>query len=261
VIPLRDNLPTSRTPIVTIALIAANVLAYFLWQRGGLHLGSPPASDAHYQENLIRYASIPFEITHPGKQCVPSQTGAFVCSTAFGHRFDLPPTWLTVLTSMFMHGGLLHLGGNMLFLWIFGNNVEDSMGRVKFLIFYLLAGLAATALQVIVGPDSRVPNLGASGAIAGVLAGYLVLFPRARVATVVFIVFFFTIIELPAMIFLVIWFAQQALFGYFDLTDPRGGGGGVAYFAHIGGFVFGLLAVKLVADQARAQRQRWMVGR
>ena len=260
-IPLRDNLPTAKTPIVTIALIAANVLAYFLWQRGGLHLGSPPDTNVHYQENLVRYASIPFEITHPGKQCVPSQTGAFACSATFGQRFDLPPTWLTVFTSMFMHGGLLHLGGNMLFLWIFGNNVEDSMGRVKFVIFYLLAGLAATALQVIVGPTSKVPNLGASGAIAGVLAGYLVLFPRARVATVIFIVFFFTIIELPAMIFLVIWFAQQALFGYFDLTDPTGGGGGVAYFAHIGGFVFGLLAVKLFADQARAQRQRWMVGR
>jgi membrane associated rhomboid family serine protease len=257
VIPLRDNLPTSRTPIVTIALIVANVAAYFFWQRGGLSLGDP--SGQHFAENLWRYASIPFEITHPGKQCVPVQQ-AVACGTP-APGLDLPPTWLTVFTSMFMHGGLLHLGGNMLFLWIFGNNVEDSMGRVKFVIFYLLAGLAATALQVIVGPTSKVPNLGASGAIAGVLAGYLVLFPRARVATVIFIVFFFTIIELPAMIFLVIWFAQQALFGYFDLTDPTGGGGGVAYFAHIGGFVFGLLAVKLFADQARAQRQRWMVGR
>jgi membrane associated rhomboid family serine protease len=259
VIPLRDNLPTSRTPVVTIALIVANVAAYFLWQRGGLSLGEP--SSPHYLDNLVRYASVPFEITHPGKQCVPATSGEWVCSAAFGARFDLPATWLTVFTSMFMHGGLLHLGGNMLFLWIFGTNVEDSMGRLKFLAFYVLAGLAATALQVLVGPDARVPNLGASGAIAGVLAGYLVLFPRARVVTVVIIVFFFTVLELPAMVFLVIWFAQQALFGYFDLAGPSAGGGGVAYFAHIGGFLFGLLTVKLFAGRSRVEGHRWAVGR
>src|SRR5690242_14177217 len=141
---------------------------------------------------------------------------------------------------MFMHGGLLHLGGNMLFLWIFGNNVEDSMGPVKFLVFYLVGGVAATALQTVVDVSSDVPNIGASGAVAAVLGGYLVLFPRARVVTVVILIFFFTILELPAMIFLVIWFAQQALFGYLGLTNPGGSGGGVAYFAHIGGFAFGL---------------------
>jgi membrane associated rhomboid family serine protease len=249
VIPLRDNLPTAKTPVVTIGLIAANVIAYFFWQRGGFSLGDP--SNAHYICNLQDHASIPYEITHPGKQVVIAQ----------GCPLPTAATWTTVFTSMFMHGGLLHLGGNMLFLWIFGNNVEDSMGRVKFLVFYLLAGIAATALQVLVGPNARVPNLGASGAIAGVLAGYLVLFPGARVATVVFIVFFFTILELPAIVFLVIWFAQQALFGYFDLVNPGGGGGGVAYFAHIGGFAFGLLAVKLFADRAKVQRQRWAIGR
>jgi membrane associated rhomboid family serine protease len=157
---------------------------------------------------------------------------------------------------MFMHGGLLHLGGNMLFLWIFGNNVEDSMGPVKYVAFYLLAGLAATAGQVLVDPSSTVPGIGASGAIAGVLGGYLILFPRARVVTVVFIIFFFTILELPALVFLVIWFAQQALFGYFDLFQPSGGGGGgVAYFAHIGGFVFGLALVKVFASEERRRRQ------
>jgi membrane associated rhomboid family serine protease len=253
VIPLRDNLPTSRTPIVTIALIVANVAAYFLWQRGGLHLGDPPSSDTHYFCNLQDHAFFPYELTHYGKQLSPFRS---VCGPATA------ATWTTVFTAMFMHGGLLHLGGNMLFLWIFGNNVEDSMGRVKFFVFYILAGLAATALQVLVGPTAKVPNLGASGAIAGVLAGYLVLFPRARVATVIFIVFFFTIIELPAMLFLIVWFAQQALFGYFDLTQPgSGGGGGVAYFAHVGGFVFGLLTVKLLADQTRVQRQRWAIRR
>src|SRR5215217_4809894 len=129
------------------------------------------------------------------------------------------------------------------------------MCRVRYVAFYLLAGLAATLLQVIVGPDSQVPNIGASGAIAGVLGAYLLLFPRARVVTVVFIIFFFTILELPALFFLGVWFLQQALFGYFDLLQPTGGGGGVAYFAHIGGFVFGLALVKLFADEARRRRQ------
>ncbi len=119
---------------------------------------------------------------------------------------------------MFMHGGLLHLGGNMLFLWIFGNNVEDSMGPVKFVIFYVLGGLAALALQVLTGPNSQIPTLGASGAIAGVLGGYILLFPRAKVVTVIFIVFFFTILELPALLVLGLWFLQQAVMGYFDLA-------------------------------------------
>jgi membrane associated rhomboid family serine protease len=148
---------------------------------------------------------------------------------------------------MFTHAGLLHLGGNMLFLWIFGNNVEDAMGKVRFVAFYVLGGLAALALQVAMGPSEAVPTLGASGAIAAVLGGYILLYPRARVLTVVFIILFFTIIELPAILFLGIWFAQQAIFGALDLTDPTGHGGGVAYFAHVGGFAFGLLAIKLFA--------------
>jgi membrane associated rhomboid family serine protease len=244
VIPIRDNIPTARTPVVTLALIAANVLVYFLWQRGGLVLGDP--GSAHFVCNLQDHGAIPYEFTHYGKQVLVAR-GCPSPPTA--------PTWTTAFTSMFMHGGLLHIGGNMLFLWIFGNNVEDSMGPLKFLVFYLLGGLAALGLQIAVGPNSAVPSLGASGAIAAVLAGYLVLFPRARVATVIFIVFFFTIIELPALLFLVIWFGEQVLFGYFDLTQPTGGGGGVAYFAHIGGFVFGLLAVKLFADRMRVERQ------
>jgi membrane associated rhomboid family serine protease len=163
---------------------------------------------------------------------------------------------------MFMHGSIVHLGGNMLFLWIFGNNVEDSMGPVKFVVFYLLGGIAATALQTVVTPagDGEIANLGASGAVAAVLGGYLLLFPRARVITVIFIIFFFTIVELPALLFLVIWFAQQALLGYFDIIQPQGEGGGVAYFAHIGGFAFGLLAVKLFASERRRRRQIERVG-
>ena len=131
------------------------------------------------------------------------------------------------------------------------------MGPVRFLLFYLLAGLAATALQTVVDPNSAVPNIGASGAIAGVLGGYLVLFPRARVVTVIFIIFFFTIVELPAMIFLVIWFGQQILFGYLGLTSGTGsGGGGVAYFAHIGGFAFGLLTIRLFAQRVKSAPPR-----
>jgi len=243
-LPLRDNIPTSRTPYVTCALIVANVLVYFFWQRGGLTLGDP--SNAHYICQMQDWAAIPKEITHPGDQVMIAE-GCPSDPTA--------PTYLTVFSAMFMHGGLLHLGGNMLFLWIFGNNVEDAMGPVKFLLFYLLAGVAALALQVLIDPSSTVPTLGASGAIAGVLGGYILLFPRARVVTVIFIVFFFTILELPALLVLGLWFLQQALFGYFDLAQPAGGGGGVAYFAHIGGFVFGLFAVRWFANRKRVARQ------
>ncbi|HET6551178.1 MAG TPA: rhomboid family intramembrane serine protease [Solirubrobacter sp.] len=241
-IPLRDNIPTSRTPVVTYALIAANILVYFFWQQGGFTLGDP--SNAHYICQLQDWAAIPHEITNPGDQVLIAQ-GCPSDPTA--------PTWATVFTAMFMHGGLLHLGGNMLFLWIFGNNVEDAMGPLKFIVFYLLAGIAALALQVVIDPSSTVPTLGASGAIAGVLGGYIVRFPRARVVSVIFIVFFFTIIELPALLVLGFWFIQQALYGYFDLAQPTGGGGGgVAYFAHIGGFVFGLLAIRVFARRRRS---------
>src|SRR3954464_11228191 len=159
---------------------------YFFFQHGTITLGSPDNTD--YLCNLIDYGAIPYEVTHPGEQIGDPACGAPTAST-----------WLTLFTSMFMHGGLLHLGGNMLFLWIFGNNVEDSMGPVKFLLFYLLGGLAADAGQIIVSTDSTVPSIGASGAVAAVLGGYLLLFPRARVVTLVFIIFFFTIIELPAI--------------------------------------------------------------
>jgi membrane associated rhomboid family serine protease len=212
VFPLRDNIPTERFPVVTVALIVANVLMYFLFQHGTITLGDP--SSQPYLHNLVENAVFPYELTHPGHYCI-SINECGVTQNPAGYA----PTWETVLLAMFMHGGLLHLGGNMLFLWIFGNNVEDSMGPVRFVVFYLLGGIAATALQTIVGPNSQVPNLGASGAIAAVLAGYLILFPRARVVTVVFIVFFFTIVELPALIFLGIWIAEQALFGYLGLTQ------------------------------------------
>jgi membrane associated rhomboid family serine protease len=142
----------------------------------------------------------------------------------------------------------LHLGGNMLFLWIFGNNVEDSMGPVRFVVFYVLAGLAATGLQLVFGPDSVTPNLGASGAIAGVLGAYIVTYPRAKVVTLVVLIFFFTILELPATLFLGIWFVEQLFFGALTSANTVAGGG-VAYWAHVGGFVAGLLLVKVFATR------------
>ena len=158
------------------------------------------------------------------------------------------PWYLTILTSMFLHGSLLHLGGNMLFLWIFGNNIEDSMGRARFIAFYLLGGAAALALQTVIDTSSAIPTVGASGAIAAVLGGYLLLYPRARVVTLVFIIFLITVIRLPAMVVLGLWFLLQLLPAFNQLAQPIGGEGGVAYFAHVGGFVFGLLVIKLFAD-------------
>jgi membrane associated rhomboid family serine protease len=256
VLPIRDNIPTARTPYVTYTLIIANVLVYFLWQRGGITLGDP--SSQHYMQQLIDWAAIPYEFTHPGDNCGLTADGAVACEGqpgVTGTAPDQPPTYLTAFSAMFMHGGLLHLGGNMLFLWIFGNNVEDSMGPVKFVAFYLLAGISALLLQIVIEPSASVPTLGASGAIAGVLGAYLLLFPRARVVTVIFIVFFFTILELPALLVLGFWFLQQALYGYFDLAQPTGGSGGVAYFAHIGGFVFGLAAIRFFRSRKRVDDQ------
>jgi membrane associated rhomboid family serine protease len=207
-----------------------------------------------HQDALAHYGAIPYEITHPGDQC-DFAGGGVACEGQSGVQGTAEaqlPTVLTLFTSMFTHAGLLHLGGNMLFLWIFGNNVEDSMGPVRFLIFYLLAGIAALALQTAINPDAVVPTLGASGAIAGVLGGYIVLYPRARVLTLIFLIIFFTFLELPAVLFLFIWFAQQAVFAAVGLTNPSGNGGGVAYFAHVGGFVFGLLAIKLFAKRLSA---------
>jgi len=241
VLPLKDNIPTLRPAIVTIALILANVLIYFLWQKGGI-LHGPPT------DNTVKWGWIPYEFKHPGQQCVLLPGGdAIGCGKVSGQ----PHWWQTAFTSMFMHGSIVHLGGNMLFLWIFGNNVEDSMGPIRYVLFYFMAGFAALMLQTVIanGSDAAVPLIGASGAIAGVLGGYILLYPRARVLTVIFIILFFTLIEIPAIVVLGIWFLQQVLFGAYDLTDPTGQGGDVAYFAHIGGFVFGLLAIKLFAKR------------
>jgi membrane associated rhomboid family serine protease len=261
VIPIKDNIPTDRFPIVTFALILANVIVYVLAIRHGGSLISGPDT-----QEIVKYGAIPYALTHPGTHCAefvqqtvtgPQAVGMF-CSrqllpdgtpaqvTAAGAL----PTWETAFTSMFMHGSILHIAGNMLFLWIFGNNVEDSMGPIKYFFFYFLGGLAALALQVAVGPNSTAPTIGASGAIAAVLGGYIVLYPRARVLTLVIIIFFVTVIELPALVMLAIWFAEQALFGALNLTNPTGGGG-VAYFAHVGGFAFGAASIRLLATKRK----------
>jgi membrane associated rhomboid family serine protease len=246
VIPLKDDIPTRRTPIVTIALIAINVIAYFIFEQGLWDLGETG------NERVIEYGAIPGEITDPDVQCIDAGGSQIQCGTGdFGSGYV--SVWLTIFTSMFLHGSLLHLGGNMLFLWIFGNNIEDSMNRLVFIGFYILGGLAALGLQVVSDSSSLVPTVGASGAIAGVLGAYARLYPRARVVTLIFIIIIFTVITLPAVLVLGVWFLLQLLPAF---SDPTGAGGGVAYFAHIGGFIFGLLAIKLFATNIHEDYER-----
>ena len=233
-IPLKDDIPTRRFPIVTTALIAINVIVYFAFEQGLWGLGGVG------NERVSEYGAIPFEITNPGEDA-PGPP-------------DQAPYWLTILTSMFLHGSLLHLAGNMLFLWIFGNNIEDSMGRLTFVVFYLLGGVAALGLQVAMDPNSLIPTVGASGAIAGVLGAYARLYPRARVVTLIIIIIFFTVVTLPALLVLGLWFLLQLLPAF---SEPVGStGGGVAYFAHIGGFLFGVLAIKLFANNVHNDYDR-----
>ena len=240
-IPLKDNIPTVHFPIVTVVFIVLNIGMYFFFQHGDISLGEPSGRD--YRENVVEYGSIPYEITHPGEQCPAPAAGPEACRD---RDTGLAATWITLFTSIFMHGGLFHLGGNMLFLWIFGNNIEDSMGRVKFVVFYLLGGLVATFAQTIIDTNSTVPSIGASGAVAAVLGGYALLYPRARVVTLVIIIVFITLIELPALLVLGLWF----LFQLYDASQPVAGeGGGIAYFAHIGGFLFGLALIKVFASR------------
>jgi membrane associated rhomboid family serine protease len=250
VLPLKDNIPTRRPAILTWSIIVICVVVYFALQHGGLKGPS--------DESVVKYAAIPYEITHPGKECGLTTTGAVACQGADGVPANIPApaqpaTWLTIFFAMFMHGGLLHLGGNMLFLWIFGNNVEDSMSRPRFAAFYLLGGLAATAAQVVVNPASHSPTLGASGAIAAVLGGYALLYPRARVVTLIFIIIFVTVIELPALLVLGVWFLLQLLSAS---SQPLSASTGVAYFAHIGGFAFGLLLIRLFANRVNTDYDR-----
>jgi membrane associated rhomboid family serine protease len=242
-----------------VPLVAINVIAYLLEIRhGGSFFGGPTNSVA------VHYGAIPYELTHLGSHCelVAQQSpegllSAVACQgqpRVSGSPGPQPATWETVLTSMFLHGSFLHIFGNMLFLAIFGPTVEDAMGRVRFPVFYLLGGLVALGAQVLADPNATGPTLGASGAIAAVLGGYILLYPRARILTLVFIVFFVTIVEVPALVLLGFWFLEQLYFGLAGLASPVGSGEGVAYFAHIGGFAFGLLAIRLLVAGRRARR-------
>jgi len=249
VIPLKDNIPTRRFPVLTVAIIAINVIVYFLFQEGKFATVN--------EEIVVDYGVIPYEITHPGDQC-EAVGQQLVCEGqpgVSGEAGSQPSTYLTLLTSMFMHGSVIHLGGNMLFLWIFGNNIEDAMGRLRFAGFYLLGGLAATLAQTAVDPNAAVPTIGASGAVAAVLGAYALLYPRARVVTLVIIIFFITVIQLPALLVLGAWFVLQLLDGTRELS-VQGGQGGVAYWAHIGGFVFGLALIRLFANRVHDDYDR-----
>jgi membrane associated rhomboid family serine protease len=253
--PIKDNIPLARLPIVTIALVAINVIAYLLEIRHGGSFFSGPSEGV-----AVHYGAIPYELTHPGRHCdlAAVTNGEFpfekvVCQPALpGRPSTQPAAWETAFTAMFLHGSFLHIFGNMVFLAIFGPNVEDAMSRPRYIVFYLLGGLVALGAQVAVDPSSSTPTLGASGAIAAVLGGYILLYPRARVLTLVFIIFFVTIIEVPAFLLLGFWFLEQLYFGAAGLASPIGGGEGVAYFAHVGGFAFGLLLIGLFARRRSA---------
>ena len=225
-IPIKDYAgPRRRLPWVTWGLIVVNIVV-FLYQ---VSLG--PDAPAF----MFAYAVVPAAITHG----IPQTSLPGVPANLPFHTPD--PVYLTLITAMFLHAGWLHIGGNMLFLYIFGDNVEDRMGPLPYLGFYLFCGIIAGLTQVFIDPNSPIPSLGASGAIAGVLASYLVLFPWARVRTIIFIFIFFTIVTLPAIILIGVWFVLQLFDGVATLSTVQQGMGGVAYFAHVGGFVTGLI--------------------
>ena len=233
-IPIRDNNRTRRTPIVTWALIGVNVLIFV----GSLSLGKVEAEAV-----VMRFGVIPDVVVHGNWTVLRANGGAI-------------GSWVTPFTSMFLHGGLLHLGSNILFLHVFGDNVEDALGRGRFLLFYTLCGVGAVVGQILVDPNSMVPMIGASGAISGVLAGYLTLFPHARVVTLIPIFIFIHFMEVPAGIFIVLWFVLQLVQGYLSLGIIAEGGGGVAWFAHIGGFLVGLVCVRVLYRKPKGRRPR-----
>ena len=240
-IPLRDRNPTRRTPIVTWALIGACFAAFALqlWI-------SASGGERALERFFVQWGAVPAEITDA------LESGNYLGQATIG-----------MFTSMFLHGGWLHLLGNMLFLWIFGNNVEDRLGSIPFLLFYLVGGIAAALTQVVIDPRSSVPLVGASGAIAAALGAYIVLFPGARILALVFLGFFYQLLEVPAIVVLGFWFVLQLVSGFMAF-DAETAQGGVAFFAHIGGFVFGLavgLLLRVVSgDTGRDRRAARSMG-
>ncbi|MDX2270406.1 MAG: rhomboid family intramembrane serine protease [Cyanobacteriota bacterium] len=217
-VPLKDKNPTTLVPYVTYGLLILNIMI-FLYEL--------TLSGADLERFFQTWAVVPRDLTASFRGLLPNQGR---------------PEWLTLFTSQFLHGGFLHIAGNMLFLWVFGNNVEDRLGHFKFIIFYLTCGALAALTQWYFDPLSRIPSLGASGAIAGVLGAYILRFPRAEVLTLIPIGIFITTLQVPAWVFLGFWFVQQALYGLASLgarSNIGMEGGGIAYWAHAGGFVFG----------------------
>jgi membrane associated rhomboid family serine protease len=263
--PLKDNIPLSRFPIVTVTLVAINVVGYLLAIRhGGSFFGGPAPSVA------VHYGAIPYEFTHAGSHCYPvsfqahlSSSDMVVCqrhpeeSLALLRLGRTPPaqpaTWQTAFTSMFLQGSFLPIFANMLFLVLFGPTVEDSMGRGRFVIFYLLGGLVALGAHLLAVPNSANPELGAAGAITAVLGGYILLHRHARILSIVPIPFFVTIVAVPALALVVFWFAMQLALSLAGLTSPLGGVDGGA---HIGAFAFGLVAVRLFVGLGRGSVDR-----
>ncbi len=238
-LPLRDANPTRRRPVVTLGLVGA-IAAVFAYE---LILEVGQGIDG-LDQFFETFGVVPADIT------AAASTGTLVGLTG-----------LTLITYQFLHVGFLHAAGNLLFLWIFGNNVEDRLGRLGFLVFYLWAGVLAALTQVVIDPYSEVPLVGASGAISGVLGVYVVMFPRARIVSLVFLVFFFQIISVPAVVLLTFWFALQIVEGLTALGAPPDVAGGVAFFAHIGGFLAGVVvALAIRSVEGTVGRGRARVG-
>ncbi len=233
-IPLSDDNPTLRTPVVTILLLAAMGIVWVFIEGMGFNA-------FQLAKAVCEWGLTPGEITHLARlgTAVPLGNG-LACAVD-----DDPTNRWTLLTHLFLHGGWGHLLGNALFFWVFGNNIEDSMGRLRFIVFYLLCGVASAAVQIFVDPASPVPIVGASGAISGVLGAYLVLYPRVRVNMLFIFFIFIRVIPVPAWLVLLWWFGWQVIAGLPQLSTIHEPSGGVAVWAHIGGFVFGAVLIKL----------------
>src|SRR2546421_8001861 len=238
--PYKDENPTEHPAVITVSIIIANVLAFLLVQGAG--------AQGPLARSVCELGLIPGEITHS----VPPGSGVALAPGVMC-LVDAVPKYWTVITSMFMHGGWFHLIGNMLFLWVFGNNIEDVMGHGKFLIFYLLCGVAAAATQTFVSPHSVVPMVGASGAISGVLGAYLLLYPQVRVHTLIILPIYITTVALPAWVMLGYWALLQLLSGLAGLREIEKGG--VAFFAHVGGVFAGLVLIRVVVSGGVLRRR------
>jgi membrane associated rhomboid family serine protease len=242
IFPLKDDIPSRSWPVVTVVLIGLNVLAFLYQLSLGIDSRGPGAGAA--EAFVSEFGATPCRLTH-------SCPGALLRLAD-----DFPHPWATIFTSMFLHGGVLHIGGNMLFLWIFGNNVEDTIGHGRFVLFYLASGVLAAVGQTVITPTSSVPMIGASGAVSGVLGAYLLLFPHATVLTLVMFGFFIKFFRVPALLVLGFWIVLQLLNGYLTFsahTLGRGEGGGVAWFAHIGGFLGGIVLLFLLRPRQSAR--------